>query len=58
MYTVYCDPEGVHSLDDSDKSGSNYVMYVEENYQKKINNLNSEVKSLKEELRVVCVFCR
>jgi len=58
MYKVYRDPEGLRSLDSSDKSDSYYVMIIEESYQKRIENLNSEIKALTEELTVVCLYCK
>jgi len=52
MYKVYRDPEGLHSLDSSDNADSYHL--IEESYQKRIEILNSEIKSLTEELKVVC----
>jgi len=56
MYKVYRDPEGERYLDKGMTEPENNVgfNYSEEDYKKKIQNLNIEIKGLNEQLEKVC----
>jgi len=55
MYKVYRDPEGEHYLDTglTETANNASCIYSEEDYRKKIQNLNMEVKGLNEQLEKV-----
>ena len=55
MYKVYRDPEGERYLDTGlTEAGNNTSRnYSEEDYKKKIQNLNIEIKGLNEQLEKV-----
>ena len=65
MYKVYRDPEGNHFLDKGSSHAEHYCHgtidqnFSEDNYKKRIENLNMEIKGLNEELDKVSAqtFC-
>ena len=60
MYKVYKDPEGKRYLEETTTSTIQKTMTIssetEENYKKRIENLNEEIKVLNDELEKVIVF--
>ena len=60
MYRVYRDPEGEHCLDQhsykSKSDGNANHQFSEEDYKKRIQSLNLEIKGLNERLeKVLCL---
>jgi len=60
MYKVYKDPEGKRYLEETTTSTIQNTMTIssetEENYKKRIENLNEEIKVLNDELEKVVVL--
>jgi len=62
MYKVFRDPEGEHCLDQhsykTEPDGRTSHQYSEDDYKKRIQNLNLEIKGLNERLEKVPNFIR